>query len=195
VASLALVAALPSQAQQHPLARASERARVRPHQSAPFLRLDDFSEVSCSNAILFRARNRIEFRAITHGLTPGDVVSIWFCGWNDPSVCVQGPGTCGAAPEDLELDVPGAFCWSGGADVVDAGGSIMVEHRAQERAPSGSVFYGEFTDAQAVEVNLVARSHGPALQGSARRQQLTTFEGGCDVNECADLQVSIFPAP
>jgi hypothetical protein len=79
--------------------------------------------------------------------------------------------------------------------VVDAGGSIVVEHRAQERSPAGYVLYGEFTDAQAVEVNLVVKTHGPVLPGPARKQQLTTFDGGCGVNACAEVQVAIVPAP
>ena len=47
-------------------------------------------------------------------------------------------------------------------------------------------------DADAAEVHVVLRTHGRYIPGIAD-EQITSFEGGCTMQDCADLQFAIFP--
>ena len=159
-------------------------------QKAPVYWLDDFDQVDGAEAKLVRRDSSIKYKFKTRSLTPGDTFTFWVCGWNNPSDCAHGPGTCGEVVEDF--DIVDQFCWWGGGGVIHDNGKATISGRIKVGQPIGSVFFGEFTAARAAEINLVLRSHGPVIPGR-RREQTSTFEGGCDVNLCEDLQVAIFP--
>lgn len=164
-------------------------------ETSPLFSLADFSRIRGSSASLIRADAGVWFQLTTRGLQPDDATTVWLCGWNDPSVCVNGPGTCGSDPADLEFDVRGAFCIWGGAGIVDARGRLDVTgFGVARRRQIVDVLFGAFTDSRAAEINLVVKSHGSQLL-DALYEQLTSFGGGCDVNECSEVQIAIFPTP
>lgn len=165
-----------------------------PETSAVFA-LSDFEPVRRASALLVRAAEAVWYQVETAELPRGETATVWFCGWNDPSVCVNGPGTCGSDPADLEPDVPGSFCIWGGGGIVDRKGRLEVNGMALARRNQRvDVLFGAFTNAAGAEINLVVKTHGAQLP-DALFEQLTTFDGGCEANECAEVQLAIFPAP
>lgn len=55
----------------------------------------------------------------------------------------------------------------------------------------GNLRRGEaLTDPLGAEIHLVVRTHGPAIRGSVH-EQLTTLNGGCPPNTCANVQMAI----
>lgn len=165
-----------------------------PRQVSEVYWLKDFSPVEGSQGVIKRRWNHVGFTMSVTGLRPGDATTLWFCGWNDPTVCVDGPGTCGSHPADLEFDVPGAFCVWGAGAVVDCTGRAAYAGKSWVGRPPADVLFGELTDPARAEINLVVKTHGPALAGLVDRQ-ITSYDAACDVQHCEELQVAIFPAP
>jgi hypothetical protein len=57
--------------------------------------------------------------------------------------------------------------------------------------PTRQVLFGpSLLDARQAEVHLVVRSHGQPIPGLVQ-EQIGSFEGGCDINACEDVQFAI----
>ena len=54
------------------------------------------------------------------------------------------------------------------------------------------MFGSGLLEAQGAEVHLILRTHGLPIPGWVD-EQISTFEGGCEVNVCANQQFAIHP--
>lgn len=119
-------------------------------------------------------------------LPPGQVVTLWFIVFNNPSACVASP--CG--PPDIFENAPGGpaadFHWGGGTIVGGSGKANLGGHLAVgDTSGSGLLEIGfpeylsPLTDPWNAEVHLVVHSHGPKQTGADLKSQLNSFTGGC----------------
>jgi hypothetical protein len=128
-------------------------------------------------------------------VTPGDVYTAWICGWNDPSECqfggaeAEGNNLCGVD----DLDTPSAFCQHAGGAVATSTGELTIRGFDYDGAevlfsPSGN----GLINPMGAEIQIVIRTHGQALP-DLLAEQLSEYEGGCEVNACDATQYGIFP--
>ncbi|MGH9943874.1 MAG: hypothetical protein ACRD9R_16135 [Pyrinomonadaceae bacterium] len=166
------------------------RSRQRPRISvAPVLNFSDRAVVPAAGSLLARNRDGVFMNLHTSGLAAGTVVTAWWVIFNNPRECATSP--CSVA------DLPNPAVQS---SLVNAAGRII--------GADGTASYGDFLavgdttgaftgpgllNAFKAEIHLVTRTHGAALLGdpATLAQQLSTFNGGCPPNMCANLQTSI----
>lgn len=137
----------------------------------------------------------------TSGLPVGEVVTLWWVFFNNPSQCV----TPGCSPPDLNNpSVNGSLQYGGGA-IVGAGGRADFSGYFGLGDNTGFYLLPQFPNmpnpapglinTKEAAIHLVIRKHGPASTDPATlAQQLTTFPGGCSVvpNPCANIQAALF---
>jgi hypothetical protein len=145
--------------------------------------------IPAAGSLLARSREGVFMELHTSGLAAGSVVTAWWVVFNNPEECATSP--CSVA------DLPNPAVQS---SLVNAAGRVV--------GADGAASYGDFLavgdttgaftgpgllDPFKAEIHLVTRTHGPALTAdpAALAQQLSTFNGGCPPNTCANLQVSI----
>jgi hypothetical protein len=165
---------------------ASEKISIRPVHPI-VMGMIGSDVVQAAGSQLIRTKEGVFMTLSTRGLTPGWVYTAWFGIFNNPSECATRP--CSGAdfgPNPVQ------------GSRVNAGGRII--------GPDGSAIYSAFlgvgdttfafdgpglVDPKHAEIHLVVRSHGPALMGMDLANQLTTFNGGCPPNMCANFQISV----
>lgn len=149
-------------------------------------------------SLMKRGAGQVSLRLDASGFEPGEAATLWAVVFNHPEACV---GEC----DDPDLfENPGTradlLYVAGG--VANRSGEIRYTGRVAESDAGASILplFGlpapGILDAQAAEIHLVVRSHGPVIQG-LRQAQTTTFNGGCTgfgaefgtpgPNECTDL--------
>lgn len=156
-----------------------------------------------------------DIRATFHaeGVLPEHAVTLWWVVFNEPERC-SAPG-CGqddifvGGDPTAELDLEGiaaADIVAGFAsgDVSSPDGSLDLTATLEEHEIGPEVIFGDgalLKDARRAEIHLVARSHGPAIEGD-EDIQTGSFAGGCERDlfppeipesegECADIQFSV----
>jgi len=156
---------------------------------APVLNFSDRSVLPAAGSLLARNPDGVFMNLHTSGLAAGTVVTAWWVIFNNPRECATSP--CSVA------DLPNPAVQS---SLVNAAGRII--------GADGAASYGDFLavgdttgaftgpgllDPFKAEIHLVTRTHGAALldDPAALAQQLSTFNGGCPPNMCANLQTSI----
>lgn len=155
---------------------------------------------------LIRDARSLRTRLTTSGLTPGNVVTLWWVVFNHPEEC---DGGCGE-PDLFDSDVEPACLFGGGTIVNDNGDATFVNRlRVGEERNSCIEFFGGtdhgLSNPEGAEVHFVVRSHGPRIPGKVDEQR-SSFDGGCEVfheagtedlgeGECSDLQFAIHPSP
>jgi hypothetical protein len=159
----------------------------------------------------------------TSGLPSGQAVTLWFIFFNRPENCDSDP--CAAlevAPNELLADLFAAevgadFHFGSGNVIGGSGRAAFGAHLAVGDVDgSGRVEIGLDTgipllDPANAEVLLALHSHGPKLQGTALRDQISSYLGGCqtflgvdgfatgpadvptDQGECGTIQFSLHP--
>lgn len=136
--------------------------------------IDDGSRTGTS--VLQRGERGIRAVVWTSGLTRGDAYTVWAVVFNNPSAC---DGPCDAA--DLaDPDTESASTLFTGK-VARGGHAVFVD-----RLRVGDAL----TDPANAEIHLIVRTHGPAIP-ELLDEQLSTLNGGCPPNECANVQMSI----
>ena len=153
-------------------------------------RFDDASVIDGSYSKLERDDDEVELKLKARELMPGGAYTIWWVVFNTPDGCVDG---CGL--DDLfNPDATVSLLWATGG-IANAVGVHRFEAELEEGNPPGQVLFGPgLMDAEGAEIHPVVRGHGLAsADPDVLEQQLTTFEGGCDVNVCVDEQFAIHP--
>jgi hypothetical protein len=145
-----------------------------------------------SGTMLVRTRDRVFATIHTSGLTPGTVVTGWFAFFNYPDECATRPCT---AADFANPAVQGRVANFGGRIVGADGVADFAEDRAA--GDTTNVFLGMgfgpgLIDPRRAEIHLVVRTHGAASANPATlTEQLTTFNGGCPPNVCANVQAAV----
>ncbi len=156
-------------------------------ESSPVYRFSDMGEVG--TAYLNRNGNGFTANVMTTDLTPGYTYTLWAVVFNIPGECFEG---C----NEPDLENPDVM-----ADVIYIAGFVAGNNgkgnfsgHLKEGDGSGSIFpdpYG-LIDKDAAEIHFVVRCHGPKIPGEVDNQ-INTFEGGCETNDCVDIQFAVFP--
>lgn len=154
--------------------------------TAPVVELPGLALVAGAGSKIVRNDNGVTV-SVNTTVDPG-TYTMWMLLWNDPSLCGGGDGlvcnpTMGDVPECVLFAVGhvvgnnGTLKYSGHRGLFDNSGAI------------GPPCASGLTNPQGAAVHLIIRSHGPKLPGQVNLQ-ISTFGGGCDVNECADVQAA-----
>lgn len=151
-----------------------------------FADMDDVGD-----ARLARTDTGVSYNLRTTGLEKGHATSIWWVIFNNPEHCATTPCTV----SDLFVPDVDPAVMAGGGNMVGASGNsayaghlnegqITNEHPLLQNGPG-------LVDARGAEIHLVVRSHGPVIPG-LNHAMFNSFEVGCDVNDCADVQFAVF---
>jgi hypothetical protein len=150
-------------------------------------RFSDEAIVPGSSSTLVRNASGISMTIHTSELEAGAAYTIWWVIFNQPDACTDAP--CGL--DDLfEPAVQASVLYAAGHVVPPTGrGNFAASLRAG--GPSRQVLFGPaLLDSRRAEVHLVVRSHGEPIPGLVH-EQIGSFQGGCDINACEDVQFAI----
>ena len=151
--------------------------------TTPFTKIADGSTVERSSGSIERFDDRIELELVTHELTPGDAYSVWMMIMNNPSECAQSP----CSDNDFGNDAVDSSMLGAAGGVADESGSITLTVIRMTDDLEGTVFGNGLTNPSEAQIGIILRTHGPAIIDSLD-EQLSTLNGGCPPNECADVQ-------
>lgn len=154
--------------------------------TAPVVNLSDLTPVAGASSKIVRNDNGVTV-SVSTTVDPG-TYTMWMLLWNDPSLCGGGGGlvcnpTMGDGPECVLFTAGhvvgnnGTLNYSGHRGVFDNSGAI------------GPPCADGLTNPQGAAIHLIIRSHGPKLPGQVNLQ-ISTVDGGCDVNDCDDVQAA-----
>lgn len=149
-------------------------AHTRTWERAPVTDLADGDLVGI--ATVRRDHRGIRAALSTTGLDRHHAHTVWAVVFNHPEEC---DGPCDATDLD-DPAVGGVSTWLAGR--VARGG--ITSFRGGLRVGD------ELTDPRRAEIHLVVRTHGRVIR-HLRHEQLTTLNGGCPPNECANVQASV----
>lgn len=172
------------------------------HSTSEVFDVADEQPIPGAKARMVRTDSGVGYYLSTSGLTAHHAFTVWWVIFNNPEFCATDP----CSVNDLFVEDVDAAVMVGSGHVVGASGhgrfashltegQITTEHPAFTGGPG-------LTNARGAEIHLVLRSHGP-LNPEAMPAQISTFEGGCEVNldpgtvpsetgECSDLQFAVF---
>jgi len=158
------------------------------------------------SSTLIKSEGKVTAKFETSNLSPGYAYTLWWVVFNKPENCVNVP--CGL-PDLGNPDTKVDLLFASGK-VADESGMAIFPGLLLEHDGSTSVNdvlglpidVGGLWDAQTAEIQLVLRSHGPAISGDVGNQ-ISSYGGGCTVffqpfeeipdaiGECAETQVSV----
>lgn len=147
-----------------------------------FIAPPDFPPVAGASSKIVRNDNGVTVSVKTT-VDPG-TYTMWMVLWNEGGP--DGPPDCVLFTAGHVVGNNGTLNYSGHRRVYDSSGSIVEEGVPGPPCASG------LTNPQGAEVHLVIRSHGPKLPGLVK-QQIGSLLGGCDINDCVDVQAAIHP--
>jgi hypothetical protein len=157
-------------------------------QTTPVLSFEDWAVTGDAN--LVRTDTGLTYNLRTSGLTGGDAVSIWWVIFNNPEACVD---ACGVS-DVFNPDVNAAVQSGGGHVVGNSGRAGFAGHLNEGQITNEHPMFLDgpgLTDARGAEIHLVVRTHGPVIPGM-NHAMFNSFEVGCDVNDCEDVQFAVF---
>lgn len=145
--------------------------------------------VVVGSSLLVRNDNGVAGTVQTSGLAPGDAVTVWWVIFNHPSECTtDAPFRCGEA-DLFDPDVETSVLHAAG-EVIGGNGTGRFGSYLTEGDTTGALFGPGLLDSREADVHFVVRTHGPAIPGLIPAQ-IHTFDGGCDINTCEDLQAAV----
>lgn len=125
-------------------------------------------------------------------------VTLWFGIFNNPEFCTGGgPGVCTSAdfPQNGGNPAVQASFLFGAGQRVQSNGQASFAGALSKGSTLGAVFGPGLLDPMKAEVQLVLRTHGPVLPDlDLLDQEVSTFNGGCPPNTCANVQAAIHRA-
>lgn len=145
------------------------------------------NQVPGASSTLVRTKDGITVTIHTSELDPGAAYTVWWVIFNNPENCVGG---CGE--DDLFRNGANAsVVWATGHVIGNNGVGNFAAHLKEEDNPSGLVLFGPgLQDAEGAAVHLIVRTHGQPIPGVVN-EQISTVNGGCPPNTCADQQFGI----
>jgi hypothetical protein len=158
---------------------------------------DGLSVIPTAGASLSRNNDGAFMTFHTSGLTPGNVVTLWWAFFNNPKNCA----TQGCSPADLANPLVNASLQYGGGRIVGIDGSVSFggflavgDNTGFEIRPGMPNPAPGLVRPNKATIHLVVRSHGPAsTDPTVLSQQLTSFGGGCSTaNPCSNIQAAVF---
>lgn len=146
---------------------------------------------------LVRSKDGVFMTFHSQGLVPGTVATAWWVFFNDPKECATDP--CRVADLLTNPASQPSLLYAAGRIVGPDGALDLGSFRAAGDTTGGESFppfpatNPGLLDPKHAQVHIVIRTHGPALLAdpATLATQLSTFNGACPPNTCANVQVSI----
>lgn len=177
---------------------APTNAAVLVEQRSPVFNLPTGEVVEDSIAVFKRREDSVELEFISQSL-PAGVHTLWLDFYPEPALCT---GTPCNENDFFDPNIPVNELWVEGA-IVGEDGKVNYSVMLEEGSSPGEITIGrglEAGDALNAEYQFITRWHGsPSQDPQILEEQLTTFNGGCSVEEgdglfeCQDLQLVAFP--
>lgn len=177
---------------------AAPAAAAADHSTRPVVSLADLSVVG--NSTMVRTDRGVSVTLETTALTPGDVVSLWWTVFDNPTACTAGiPGVSWCGEPDTRNAAARPSVLHAAGRIIDEDGTARYGAHLRIGDTSGALFGPGLLAPRDAEVILVLRSHGPKIPNLVS-EMLHTFGAGCNdappgtgtpgPNDCAELQVS-----
>ncbi len=132
--------------------------------------------VEGTSAILEKGPFGVAMAIKSSGLTPGDVVTVWWVAIQNPQVCEVNPCTpVETMSVDSKSDSVVALAASG---VVADDGTISLASFLPKGEVEGNFFDTTLHSPETAEYHLPIHNHGP-LDPSIAQEMLTSFRAGC----------------
>ena len=127
-----------------------------------------------------------------HTNTEPGAYTMWVLIWNDPSRCTNGGSPNCLPPPAGGNDIPDTVVFGTGQVVPSSGKGDFTAHigLGETSGIIGGIERAGLTNPLGADIHAVLRIHGPVIPG-ALEGQITTVGGGCDVQECADVQAAV----
>jgi hypothetical protein len=147
--------------------------------------IDDGSPIPDAYSTLVRTKSGISMTIHASGLRPG-AYTAWWVTENYPQYCSERP--CSMDDEANPLVQSSVFNATGAIVGEDGVGNFAAY--TSPGAQSSDVLFGPgLLNPRGADVYIVVRYHGPVIPDQIK-EQLTTYDGGCSVNECSDELIS-----
>ena len=144
---------------------------------------------------LLRTSSGVSMTLHAEGLTGGNAYTVWFVAFNEPSACV---GPCDVSDVLANRGLPAVRFAAGhviGADGrANFGGRLATGETGGPPCAAGPALGScgpGLLDSRTAIVHLVVRSHGAAIP-EVVNEQISSFNGGCPPNACANVQFAVF---
>jgi hypothetical protein len=151
-------------------------------QNVSLLDLVNSGTVAGSTGTLTRTATGIASTVSTSNLSPGAAYTMWWVIFNNPEFCVGG-----CDEEDFSNPTVNASAFFADGEVIGLNGLGNFSAQVgigQLPNPNQVLFGNGLFNPLTAEVWNVVRDHGPASSDPA---QLTTFNGGCTLRNCAKI--------
>lgn len=177
------------------LLASSVAAAPAQHQSSGIYRLADGSPVAGGSATLVRNGSGVRMTLHTSQLNPGGAYTVWWVIFNDPDACTEGVPDLGLRCSEEDLGSPAVA-----ASVLLATGHVVGKngrgnfgaHLSTGQLTNDVLFGPGLLDPLGAEIHLIVRGHGDPIPGLVKAQ-ISTVDGGCDINTCESQQFAAFP--
>jgi hypothetical protein len=150
-------------------------------------------------SVLTRYNTSVAATVSTTGLLSNGAYSWWWVVFNHPEFCVDGCGLddlpSGATPvSNGDPRVQASLLWGGGIVANGTGAAEMAAHLDRGKPPGEVRFGPGLQSSRKADIHIVLRTHGPALAGQVA-EQIGSFNGGCAMAACANVQFAVHDAP
>lgn len=131
-----------------------------------------------TQAILVSGPDGASMHLKSHGLTPGNAVTVWFVAIQKPERCQKNPCSPVEAMGMPEME---AVAVNGGGTVVAKDGTVEVSAYLPAGEVPTNLFDTDFVAPETSEYHLVIHDHGPLIPQIAA-DMLSSYRGGCTLD-------------
>ncbi len=132
--------------------------------------------VQGTSAVLEKGEFGAAMAVKSSGLTPGDVVTVWWVVIQNPSVCAG--ETCTPSETMLDGELSDSVVTLAASGVVADDGTISLAGYLPKGDVEGNFFDTTFHSPEAAEYHLPIHNHGP-LDPEIAQEMLNSFRAGC----------------
>lgn len=171
--------------------------------SAPVQLFGSTTIVPEARSSLIRTGRGISMSLHTFGLPPSSADTVWWVVFNAPQNCThpEAGNRCGSDDIFSNPDAKPSVLYVAGHLVGRKGKGTFLGHLRRgdtsgcvpAAVPPHFPCNAGLTNPMGADVLLVVRTHGNAIPGRVE-QQISTFDGGCETNTCANVQASYHKA-
>jgi hypothetical protein len=170
-------------------------------QSSGVYSLANSSPVAGAWSTLLRTDSGIRMTLHTAQLDPGGAYTVWWIIFNNPAACQHGVEELGLRCSEGDLlpfggdpAVTSSVLLATGHVIGNNGIGNFAAHLRVGQFTNDVLWGNGLLDPYGAEIHLIVRSHGDPIPGLVT-EQISTVNGGCDINDCASQQFAAYPAP
>lgn len=154
-------------------------------------------ELIDGTSTIIRNKGSVSFDFNTRGLTPNNAYTLWIMHYDKPKKCLD---PCRCSLNDFgNPDVTGGAIGAMAGRVADAYGQLslsnVVDYGVLPTGPAQILVPNAIKNKKS-HFTLILRDHGPASTDPViLEQQLSAWNGACNINTCQDVVISDHPSP